>query len=54
MHKIEWIGEDDSMALIKRHEGFLGELSSDGKFYIVKNKRDEEVDLSVNEVLENE
>lgn len=52
--KVEYVGEDDMMALVKRHDIFFAELTADGKFYKVMNKRDEEVYLSVNEVIEYE
>lgn len=49
--KVEYVGEDDMMALIKRHDIFFAELTVDGKFYKVMNKHDEEVYLSRNEVI---
>lgn len=54
MIKVEYVGEDDMMALVKRHDIFFAELTADGKFYKVMNKRDEEVYISVNEVIEYE
>lgn len=54
MIKIEYVGEDDMMALIKRHDIFFAELTSDGKFYKVMNRRGEDVYLSLNEVIEHE
>lgn len=49
--KVEYVGEDDMMALVKRHDIFFAELTADGKLYKVMNKHDEEVYLQVNEVI---
>lgn len=54
MIKIEYVGEDDMVALVKRHDVFFAERTWDGRFYIVTNKRDEEVYLDADEVLEHE
>lgn len=50
--KVEYVGEDDMMALVKRHDIFFAERTWDGKFYKIMNKHDEEVYLSRNEVIE--
>lgn len=52
--KVEYVGEDDMLALVKRHDIFFAERTWDGKFYKVMNKRDEEVYLPVKEVIEYE
>ncbi|QBZ69011.1 hypothetical protein [Shigella phage VB_Ship_A7] len=50
--KVEYVGEDDMMALVKRHDIFFAERTWDGKFYKIMNKHGEEVYLSRNEVIE--
>ena len=54
MVKIEYVGETDTMTLVKRHDVFFAELTEDGRFYKVMNKCDEEVYLHVSEVIEYE
>lgn len=51
MIKIVYVGESDYVALIKRGDVLLAELSQDGNCYIVKNKNGEDIYLSKDEVI---
>lgn len=51
MIKVVYVGESDYVALIRRGDVFLAEMSDDGSYYIVKNKNGEDIYLSKDEVI---
>ena len=51
MIKVVYVGESDCVALIQRGDVFFAELNDGGNCYIVKNKNDEDIYLSKDEVI---